>query len=169
MPNLFDLENCIRCFNHTLQLSAKTLLHPFNVGLGQKTTEDSNDNDGDELLDEELDDTTDNDDDNDNDGLPDVPDVNDIDDGIDKMNALDADEQEEMLADTAAVRQTVTKVCVFMFMHIRLMYIRQLCAFAFAIVRSTAIALPAWCRYCKEFNLRSRILSRDVVTRWNST
>ena len=54
----------------------------------------------------------------DDDGLPDVPDVDDIDDGIDEMNELDADEREEMLADTAAVRQTVTKVCVFMFIHL---------------------------------------------------
>ena len=53
--------------------------------------------------------------DNDNNGLPDVLDVNDIDDGINEMNALDADEREEMLADMAAVRQTVTKVRLFVF------------------------------------------------------
>src|SRR3984885_8697185 len=169
MPNSFDLENHVRCFNHTLQLSAKTLLHPFNVGLGKKTTEDGDNNDGDDLLDEELADDTDNDDDDD--GLPDVPDVDDINDGIDEMNALDADEREEMLADTAAVRQTVTKVRLFVFStyDIRLMHIRQLRGLAFAIVRSTTIALPAWRRYCKELNLKPRILSRDVVTRWNST
>jgi hypothetical protein len=120
MPNSFDLENRLRCFNHTLQLSAKTLLCPFNVGLG-KTTEAGDSNDVDDLLDEELDDADDNNDDDaddDDDGLPDVPDVDDIDDGIDEMNELDADEREEMLADTAAVRQTVTKVCVFMFIHL---------------------------------------------------
>jgi hypothetical protein len=49
------------------------------------------------------------------------------------------------------------------------MYIRQLRRLAFAIVRSTTIALPAWRHYCKELNLKPRILSRDVVTRWNST
>src|SRR3984885_1706438 len=176
MPNSFDLENCVRCFNHTLQLSAKTLLCPFNVGLGKKTTEDGDNNDGDDLLDEELDDATNNDNDDtdnddDDDGLPDVPDVDDIDDGIDEMNALDADEREEMLADTAEVRQTVTKVRLFVFStyDIRLMHIRQLRGLAFAIVQSTTIALPAWRRYCKELNLKPRILSRDVVTRWNST
>ena len=84
MPNSFDVANRVRCFNHTLQLSAKTLLRPFNAGLG-KTTEDSNDNDTDDLLDEELDDDND-------DGLPDVPDADDIDDGIDEMNELDADQ-----------------------------------------------------------------------------
>ncbi|KAF8219368.1 hypothetical protein L208DRAFT_1341035, partial [Tricholoma matsutake] len=25
MPNSFKLKNCVRCFNHTLQLSVKTL------------------------------------------------------------------------------------------------------------------------------------------------
>jgi hypothetical protein len=135
MPNLFDLENRVRCFNHTLQLSAKTLLRPFNVGLG-KTTEGGHINDVDDLLDEELDNTDDNDDDNDNDDLPDVPDVDNIDDGIDELTELSADEREEILADTAAVRQTVTKVCVscsFTY-DIRRMYIRQLRGLAFAIV-----------------------------------
>ena len=51
MPNSFDLDNRVRCFNHTLQLSARTLLRPFNVGLG-KTTEDGDNNDLDNLLDE---------------------------------------------------------------------------------------------------------------------
>ncbi|KAF8469358.1 hypothetical protein DFH94DRAFT_598423, partial [Russula ochroleuca] len=34
---------------------------------------------------------------------------------------------------------------------------------------STTIALPAWCRYCKELKLKSRILPCDIVTHWNST
>jgi len=34
------------------------------------------------------------------------------DDGIDEMDELDADEQEVMIADTAAVRQTVSKVLI---------------------------------------------------------
>ena len=45
----------------------------------------------------------------------------------------------------------------------------QLRCLAFAIVRSTTIALPAWRHYCIEFKLKTRILPRDVVTRWNST
>lgn len=35
MKNLFDEVNCICCFNHTLQLSAKTLLRSSNAGLSQ--------------------------------------------------------------------------------------------------------------------------------------
>ena len=105
MPNSFELENRVQCFNHTLQLSAKTLLRPFNVGLG-KTTEDGDNADIDDLLDDdELED-----DDDDDDNLPDVPDVDDVDDGIDELEALGEDERELLMADTAAVRQTVSKV-----------------------------------------------------------
>jgi hypothetical protein len=110
MPNSFELENRVRCFNHTLQLSAKTLLRPFNVGLG-KTTEDDDNTDIDNLLDDNDDELDDNsDDDDEDDSLPDVPDVDDVDDGIDEFDALDDDEQERIIADTAAVRQTVSKV-----------------------------------------------------------
>jgi len=35
MDNSFQEENHVRCFNHTLQLSAKALLHPFNPALGK--------------------------------------------------------------------------------------------------------------------------------------
>ena len=70
-----------------MQLSAKTLLHPFSAGLG-KTTEDHDNNNVESLSDE------------------------DIDDGIDEFEALKMDEHEEILTDTAAVHETVTKVCV---------------------------------------------------------
>jgi len=33
LPNTFEEINHVCCFNHTLQLSAKTLLKPFNVAL----------------------------------------------------------------------------------------------------------------------------------------
>ena len=32
--NSFEEENRVLCFNHSMQLSAKTLLTPFNAGLG---------------------------------------------------------------------------------------------------------------------------------------
>ena len=40
MDNSFDKQNCVRCFNHTLQLSAKSLLKPFNTALSGSTTDD---------------------------------------------------------------------------------------------------------------------------------
>ncbi|KAG1741576.1 uncharacterized protein EDB91DRAFT_335401 [Suillus paluster] len=30
LDNSFESVNCVRCFNHTLQLAAKALLKPFN-------------------------------------------------------------------------------------------------------------------------------------------
>src|ERR1700733_15276170 len=91
MPNSFSLENRIRCFNHTLQLSAKTLLRPFDAGLG-KTTDDGDNNDIDEKdaddngLDKDDDDDRNEEDDDDDDGndddrLPTLLDADDIYDG----------------------------------------------------------------------------------------
>ena len=109
MANSFELENRVHCFNHTLQLSAKTLLHPFNVGLG-KTTEDGNNNDVEDLPNEIIDDE---DEDNEDNGLPTIPEADDINDGINELEELEEDEREDILTDTAAVCDTVTKVCVF--------------------------------------------------------
>jgi hypothetical protein len=103
MPNSFELKNHVRCFNHTLQLSAKTLLRPFNAGLG-KATEDGTCDDVDDLLSLGVDD----------DDLPVILDENDVDDGIDELDALDADSREAIMNDTAAVRETVTKVRILL-------------------------------------------------------
>lgn len=154
MPNSFVQEHRVRCFNHTLQLSAKTLLRPFNSGLG-KGAEDDDAKDVDDLLDSE--DESDSEDDDEGDGDGDGDDAEDpmalldagvIDDGIDELGALDEATRDEILTDTAAVREMVTKL-------------RRL---SFSIVRSTTIALPAWRRYCRELGIKSRILPRDVVT-----
>ena len=40
LDNTFEEENRARCFNHTLQLSAKALLKPFNIGLSGNVTDD---------------------------------------------------------------------------------------------------------------------------------
>jgi hypothetical protein len=40
MANSYDEVNRVRCFNHTLQLSAKTLLRPFNTALGKAAEDD---------------------------------------------------------------------------------------------------------------------------------
>jgi hypothetical protein len=125
MPNSFELDSRVRCFNHTLQLSAKALLRPFNAGLGD-VTEESADNVVDDLPsmeDDSDDDDDDNDDDDDdsnsnnNNNLPDVLE-DDVDDGMDELDNLDADAREELLADTAALRQTVSKACKFSFSNL---------------------------------------------------
>jgi hypothetical protein len=48
LPNSFDETKRVRCFNHTLQLSAKTLLRPFNAGMG-KATDGEEISDGEEI------------------------------------------------------------------------------------------------------------------------
>jgi len=40
LDNTFEEENQVRCFSHTLQLSAKALPKPFNIGLSRKATDD---------------------------------------------------------------------------------------------------------------------------------
>ena len=86
MPNSVELKNCVHFFNHTLQLSSKTLPCPFNAGLG-KTTEDHDNNNVEGLTDEDIDqDDVDNED-----SLPVSPKVEGIDDGIDEFEALEMD------------------------------------------------------------------------------
>jgi hypothetical protein len=157
MANSFVLEHRVRCFNHTLQLSAKALLCPFNAGLGN-TPEVSDTVDIDDIPDLDTDDddegdNNNNNNNNDREALLAASDMDGIDDGIDKLDALDADAREKVLADTAAVCGMVTKI-------------RHL---SFAVIWSTTIALPACCRYCKKLKLKPCILPRDVVTCWNST
>src|SRR5713101_4664775 len=55
LDNSFHKENRVRCFNHTMQLSAKALLKPFNTALSRTTADDSIDEDEDVpmLIDEE--------------------------------------------------------------------------------------------------------------------
>jgi hypothetical protein len=38
LNNSFEEANRVRCFNHTLQLSAKALLAPFNTAISGKAT-----------------------------------------------------------------------------------------------------------------------------------
>ena len=124
MKNTFEEVNRARCFNHTLQLSAKTLLKPFNAGMSSMKLapeEDEFDNFDDEVaLDNDTEGNIEGDSDEDGDedghdgsredqdgeGEPEEADS----DEIDELNQLDKQEHEEILTDTAVVRQTVTKV-----------------------------------------------------------
>ena len=101
IDNAFREENHVHCFNHTLQLSAKALLCPFNPALGKAANNDG-DVGQDDLLDVKDEDTEDVDRDEEND-LPDVPDVDDIDDNIDELDDLDGASHEQLIADIAIV------------------------------------------------------------------
>jgi hypothetical protein len=112
MPNSFKLKNHVCCFNHTLQLSMKTLLCPFNASLG-KATEDGTCDNVDDLLSLGIDNDGDDDEDKDED-LPVIPDEDDINDSIDELDALDVDSCKAMMNDTAAVHEMVTKVHIIL-------------------------------------------------------
>jgi hypothetical protein len=47
LDNTYDEDNQVRCFNHTLQLSTKTLLKPFNAAFGSKIRDDNEIDDSD--------------------------------------------------------------------------------------------------------------------------
>jgi hypothetical protein len=121
MPNAFEEANHTQCFNHILQLLAKTLLKLFNVGMslmnptseGGKSSNISNEaNELLTLLDNNTigDDEADDDEDGDSDGYSnDKEDLdgdnkpNDTNDKIDKLNELDEEEWEKVLVDMAVV------------------------------------------------------------------
>jgi hypothetical protein len=105
MPNAFEEVHRVRCFNHTLQLSAKALLKPFNAGLSSDPKADELLNDAgnaDACLDElEDDDAT---------SMGEELSFEDKDDDDD--DELDEDQHAELMEQTAHVRTIVSKVCI---------------------------------------------------------
>jgi len=122
MENAFKDVNHACCFNHTLQLSAKVLLSPFNAGMSlMKLTpeEEFNNLDCELRTLQDKDTTSDDDGDNGEDGDDNGYDASRVDtdgsndsndDKLDELDQLDEKEWEMILVDTAIVRQTVTKV-----------------------------------------------------------
>lgn len=174
LENSFDEANHVRCFNHTIQLSGKALIKPFNAGMskagsGSENTQNST-GDAPSLEEFNYDDDTD-------DGVDaslfedgDEGDGDGDGDGENESETLSEEERASLLIDTSAVRETVSKVSLrsicFTISDIGDSQVRQL---SFAIIHSTTIALPAWRRFCQAHNLKPKLIPRDVVTRWNST
>ena len=107
LPNLFEKENCVWCFNHTLQLFTKALLAPFNPAISQKATQDDKmpeEGDDDQLLPE--DDTEDDEDDSEEGAKKNDDEDNDI----NELDELSENEQVQVLENTVEVHETVTKV-----------------------------------------------------------
>ena len=109
LPNTFDELNRVRCFNHTIQLSAKGLLKPFYSMRSIETDNETESGDDSMLALQALDDKEksegeDKDDsnaDNDDKDKDDVP-----------LDALDDDEREELINNTKAVCKMLNKVCL---------------------------------------------------------
>ena len=113
LVNSFREEARVRCFNHTLALSAKSLLKPFNPALGSTARGETETEDGpDEAMpdQDDVEPEDDNEDDGDDDDEQGASLDDDVNDGIDELEQLDEDEREELLDNTAAVRSVVSKV-----------------------------------------------------------
>lgn len=116
LDNSFSEQNRVRCFNHTLQLSAKALLRPFNTALSGKT---AGNDDGDDVTAQDIDDNhlMPEDDEEEVEGEDDEEEADPEgegeveDDNVDELQELSEDEQKQMLEETVAVREAVTKVC----------------------------------------------------------
>ena len=145
LDNSFEEEARIRCFNHTVSLSAKAFLVPFNTAIGGA--------DPDDLIADVEALNIEEEDDNDNDIKGGNDEEPDVDDGIDELEALEELARDNLIIDTTSVRSMISKV-------------RQL---SFSIINSSTIALPAWSKFCATLDLKIRHLPRDVTTRWNST
>jgi hypothetical protein len=110
--NSFKEEYRVWCFNHTLQLSAKTLLRPFNTALSREAADDvdiTDEDDDDPPILEADKEGEEEEDENENENEEDK-DKDEEDDGIDELETLNKEERTQVLEDTAAVRATVTKV-----------------------------------------------------------
>src|SRR5882724_2927823 len=109
LNNSFEEDQRARCFNHTIQLSAKTLLRPFNTALGAARTADRASGDDDDTM-PDLEVIDDDDDDEADDRCAENDEaVEDADDQIDELEELEDAEWEELLAATVNVRETVSK------------------------------------------------------------
>jgi hypothetical protein len=103
-PNAFESVNRIRCFNHIMQLSAKALMKPFT---SPATSGDDNDNDNDiDTMNPDIADFS-GDDDGDDDGCSNDDDHRG---DVPAFDALNGEEHDELLANTEAVRETLSKV-----------------------------------------------------------
>jgi len=85
LPNSFEELNRVRCFNHTIQLSAKALLKPFSSAGSIEADNETEYGD---------------------DGMPALQAVDNEDDD-------DDDEREELINNTEAVRTMLNKVCMY--------------------------------------------------------
>jgi len=111
MDNSFDEENHVRCFNHTVQLSAKALIKLFNVGMSSKKSAEDGDDDlevesdmpGLEDIEEEVQEE-------DEAGADEAEEGEDAEDDIDELAELSASERDKVMSETATVREAVSKV-----------------------------------------------------------
>jgi hypothetical protein len=165
LDNSFEEEYRAQCFNHTIQLSAKTLLKPFNMALASRPNNDveMEEEGDDDLLVLEVEEE-------DSDEEEDDEDADDADNGIDELEELSGRRFLQTLERFVgqSPRYVIMKQKMFAFSPLLITHI-QVRQLSFAIIHLTTIALPAWRGTCTELGLKERLIPRDIVTRWNST
>lgn len=112
MENSFDDVNRVRCFNHTMQLSARALLKPFNTPARE---DDDGASSGDQVdnVEDDIDDVfTDEDSDEEDEDAVEDAEIDDYEEEEDPFEALDDESKDQLLGNTAAVRTTLSKVRV---------------------------------------------------------
>jgi hypothetical protein len=156
LPNSFESVNCVCCFNHTMQISARGVLEPLN---NKKAT-----NEGVKLDDidmagaNNIGDAIGSDDEDEDDAEPDDC-VDENDDDKDLLDGLDDDEKEVLIESTKEAADALQKVCAFFVMETAPAdFVLQLRSLAFAIMHSTTKALPAWREACKTHNLFAQLV-----------
>lgn len=112
--NSFTISNHVRCFNHTIQLSAKALLKPFAKCISAVADNDDDMPGLDDIEDDDDDEGVDGDDKDDEDEVT-LGVGDDTDDGIDEFEALSEEEKGKVLEETAAVKETISKVSVSLY------------------------------------------------------
>jgi hypothetical protein len=162
------------CFNHILNLTAKTITKQFDI----PTKKNGNDvSEAEQVLNElakgleqEKDeiwqkmrlDKNDKEDDNNVEGW------------IDEENFLTKDELNELNESILPVRMLIAKVSVSLTttawgMNLMFSAWMQLQKLAYKIVNSSTLLLPKWKKHLAALKIEERLMPRDVRTRWNST
>lgn len=184
VENFPGAANQTRCFNHILNLSAKSILRQFDA---PKKSNNGNPEDPDdnamnvddamkaltelaqelELEPVELDNDDESGDENEIEYGSDEGVDGDCDDDHDGLSGEEVAELEETLV---PIRLTLAKVRRLQTQQYYLILIVvQLRALANTIKNSSTILLPQWNAKLEELGLNIRIMPRDVSTRWNST
>ena len=112
LPNSFEAVNHVRCFNHTMQLSAKALLKPFSASpKDDNTTEGSNDDNNAEVGLKQINEGGDYDN-NEDEGGDEPMDDGDEEEEEDPFEMLDEVDHEQLMKNTVAVCATLNKACI---------------------------------------------------------
>jgi hypothetical protein len=167
LPEFGGRAGHTRCFLHTTNLIAKSLIREFDAKKSNKSSGggiDINEANESESSSEEL-------------VLPDEDDNGDMaensvdnDDGLIHLTAeMEPTERAEHEERIQPIKLVLAKVLIRFSSYLCLILLSQIRKLAFKIIHSTTILLPAWRETLKDLKLACRNMPRDVQTRWNST